>query len=67
MNRLFCDICGKEIVRKDETWSYSLKANGSNRRVSMNENIGEVCELCATVINCCVSMRRKGINPDWNK
>lgn len=67
MKKIYCDICGNEIKRQGETWRYKLQSNEGNRRVSLNKNIKEICELCATVIDCCIVMRENGINPNWNK
>lgn len=66
MKKTYCDICGSEITRQSETWRYELKANEGNKRVALDENIEEICETCATIISCCVTMRRNGINPDWS-
>ena len=57
--KIFCDICGKEIVKINEIWKYKLIANKNNERVSYNETLGEVCESCATIIHCCVSMMKE--------
>lgn len=59
MKKTYCDICGKEIVKSNETWNYGLNASKGNSRVGFNENIEEVCEKCATIIHCCVSMMKE--------
>ena len=66
MRKTYCDICGNEIVRQSETWRYELMANRENKRVALNESVNEICETCATIISCCVTMRRNGINSDWS-
>lgn len=62
MKKIFCDICGKEIVNQNETWKQELIANENNKRVSYNKTLIDVCESCATVIHCCVSMMKEC---DW--
>ena len=59
MRRIFCDICGKEIVKPNETWQLGLMANEGNKRVSYNKILVDVCESCATTIHCCVSMMKE--------
>lgn len=59
MKRTFCDICGKEIVKPNETWKYKLVSNTDNTRLSFDEVLEDVCEECATVIHCCVRMMKE--------
>ena len=59
MKKIFCDICGKEIIPSNETWRQELIANEGNKRVSYNGTLADVCESCATTIHCCVSMMKE--------
>ena len=68
MKKIFCDICGKEIVNSNETWKQELVANENNKRVSYNESLIDVCESCATIIHCCTSMMKEcGWKPDFHE
>lgn len=68
MKKVFCDICGKEIIKSNETWTHELKANETNKRVSYDERIEDICESCATIIHCCVSMMKKcNWQPDFHE
>lgn len=59
MTRVYCDICGKEVVRKKEIWKHTLTAREGNKRVSYDEHIEEICESCATTIHCCTSIEEE--------
>lgn len=67
MTRVYCDICGKEVVRKKEIWKHTLAAREGNKRVSYDEHIEEICESCATTIHCCTSMMKQGWKPDFHE
>lgn len=68
MKKIFCDICGKEIVKTNETWTYELSANEGNKRVSFDKIIEDICEACATKIHCCVAMMKEcNWEPDFHK
>ena len=68
MKKIFCDICGKEIVNSNKTWKQELVANENNKRVSYNESLIDVCEYCATIIHCCTFMMKKcGWKPDFHE
>lgn len=68
MRKIFCDICGKEIVKSNETWKHELKANENNKRVSYDRTLEDVCEYCATVVHCCmVMMKEYGWEPDFHE
>lgn len=68
MKKIFCDICGKEITKSNETWKYELRSNEGNSRVSCNKTLEDVCEKCATIIHCCVSMMCEcGWEPDFHE
>lgn len=68
MKKIFCDICGKEIKKSNETWKQELRANENNKRVSYDETLEDVCESCATIIHCCVSMMKEcGWQPDFHE
>ena len=68
MKKIFCDICGKEIKNQNETWKQELVANENNKRVSYNESLIDVCESCATIIHCCISMMKEcGWKPDFHE
>lgn len=58
MKKIFCDICGKEIIKSNETWTNELRANDGNKRVSYDEKIEDICESCATTIHCCIRMMK---------
>ena len=45
MTRVYCDICGKEVVRKKEIWKHTLAAREGNKRVSYDEHMEEICEM----------------------
>lgn len=59
MTRVYCDMCGKEVVRKKEMWTFKLTAREGNKRVSYDENIKEICEHCTATIHCCASMLKQ--------
>lgn len=67
MRKVYCDICGKEIVRQREVWKHTLTAREGNKRVSFDESIEDMCEKCATIIHCCTSMMKKGWEPDFHE
>ena len=67
MTRVYCDICGKEVVRKKEIWKHTLAAREGNKRVSYDEHMEEICESCATTIHCCTSMMKQGWKPDFHE
>lgn len=67
MRKVYCDICGKEVVRQKELWKHTLIAREGNNRVSYDEHIEEICESCATILHCCTSMMKQGWTPDFHE
>lgn len=65
MRKVYCDICGKEIIRQREVWKHTLMAKEGNKRVSYDEHIEDICEKCATIIHCCTSMMKRGFEPEY--
>lgn len=64
MTKVYCDICGKEVRGVHETWTHVLTANKNNSRVSFDEVLPEICEHCATIIHCCISLMKAGVEPN---
>ena len=68
MKKVYCDICGKEINKGNEAWVFGLNAKEGNPRVSFDETIEDICEHCATIMHCCVSMMKlTGWEPDFHE
>lgn len=67
MKKTYCNICRKEIPRQNETWQYTLSANEENKRVSFDSQIEEICECCASILHCCVSMMKHDWKPDYHE
>lgn len=44
MVKVYCDICGKEIIRAKEVWKLSLLSKPGNVRVSYDETVEDMCE-----------------------
>lgn len=66
MIKVYCDICGKEIVRANEVWKLSLAANPGNPRVSYDETAAEMCEVCAVTIHSSLALMKHGIKPNFS-
>lgn len=67
MQKVYCNICGKEVRKINEVWAIKLQTQDGNPRVSFNTDITDVCESCATVLHCCISMMPKGWIPDFHE
>ena len=61
MVKVYCDICGKEIIRAKEVWKLSLLSKPENVRVSYDEKVEDMCESCATGIHCHLSAMKNGL------
>ncbi len=65
MVKVYCDICGKEIIRANEVWKLSLAAKPGNPRVSYDETAAEMCEMCATLIHSSLALMKNGLKPNF--
>ena len=61
MVKVYCDICGKEIIRAKEVWKLSLLSKPGNVRVSYDETVEDMCESCATEIQNGLKLKFDGI------
>ncbi len=66
MLKVYCDICGKEIKKSNEVWGMSVFAHKGNPRMSYDETVTDMCELCATQIHCCLSALKNGLKPKFD-
>lgn len=65
MIKVYCDICGKEIIRANEVWKLSLAAKPGNPCVSYEETAAEMCEMCAVTIHSGLALMKHGLEPNF--
>ena len=56
MTKRFCDLCGKEIFKIQETYRVCVERNASiyvskQDIVDVTVNVGEICPVCAKRIH----------------
>jgi len=66
MRKTYCDLCGKEIKQQYRIWKYELQAQFGNHKISYDEKLAELCEVCATNLHFVTSMMKRGYRPDFH-
>lgn len=52
MTKRFCDLCGKEIFKIQDTYRARVESNASNSGiVDVIVDVGEICPVCANRIH----------------
>lgn len=67
MVKVYCDICGNEILKANEIWKLSLLSKPGNPRVSYDEIVEDMCESCATKIHCRLVEMKHGLEQAFDR